>query len=153
MSYTTVKDEIYAILSGVAGVNNAYDYPRLKVALSGDESSQKAAFVFDSIMQTWWMERVSAPSEKLPQSDVFRNHTWRITGFYQVNDEAETEHTIQQLADTICNTFNNVSNIHLNGTAELIPAATLEEKEDVIFCSTLCHKVVLNVQANEDVMQ
>lgn len=149
MSYSTILAQVKTVLSGVSGTANVYDYWRY----SSDMTTLKSLFVSNGILHTWMITRTSASAEASLDSQVFRNHQFELTGFYQVDDSAESEKTFQALCDTIMNTFDQTSNFTLNATADQIQAAQLLEFTHVEFCGVLCHQARILITANEEVTQ
>lgn len=153
MSYTSVLSDIKTILEGVTGTANVYDYPRY----AADQSTQLSLFVTTAgILHTWWIERTSAPAEKVLGSQVFRRHNFELRGFYELNDADATEKTFQALVDTIMDAFDIKANVNLTSGANLVDAAELVEKLDVTFNvegHSLCHMARVKIIVDEEVTQ
>lgn len=147
MGFSTILPQIKAVLEGVSGIQNVYDYPRY----SSDITVMKSLAVSNSIFHLWLIERVAAPSVASLDNQVFRRHQFHLTGFYQVDDSAASEKTFQGLLDLVMNAFDNSDNLTLGDTCDQTQAAQLLEKSDVMFMDVLCHMGVILIEADEEV--
>lgn len=157
MSFTTVLVQIKAILDGVTGIANVYDYPKY----SGDWTTLNSLFVSNSKFHFWEIYRTSALSGQSTGepgglgSQIFRDHVFLLDGYYGVDNANASEKVFQALCDTIMDTYNSVTNRALGGTADLQIPAELVSFENLRYPPgrdvVLCHKAQIRIQASEEV--
>ena len=124
MSYTTILANIKTQLEAVTGIGKVHDYMRFSADL---EKHGDRLFKQNNIFHTWFITRDSFRSEAEVYYQVERWHTFSLWGFYQVDDGRSSEKTFQALADTVCNKFDEDSNIVFDANSDQPTPAVLEE--------------------------
>lgn len=144
MSLADIREQIKAILSGVAGVGVVHDYQRWAA------DRQKFLDLFadkNGKINTWCITRTKTPEACDTTSHHTRRHTFRIRGYYGLKDENATELIFQNLVEDICAEFR--SKYKLNDTATDTGPVQVDKVDLWSFFGVLCHFCELTLEAEE----
>jgi hypothetical protein len=148
LSYSTILALLKTQLEAVTGIGRVHDYFRYSTSL------QKLAhdlFISDGIFHTWMITRVSFEPEAQTSFLVERAHAFDFWGYYQMSDSEASEKTFQALCDTICNKFDDDTNVVLSGSVDQpAPAQLLNFDIGVEFMGVLCHRAQIRITAYEE---
>ena len=149
MSYSTILAELKTLLDAVTGIGVTFDY----FPLSHDEQTLKSSFVSSGKLHVWILTRANAPGTNQTIAHTLRNHVFDIYGYYAIDDANTSEKTFQQLCDTIMNKFDEEDNIALVSGTYVIAPAQLMSVEPVMFCDVLCHRAIIRITAEEELVR
>jgi len=149
MAYAAAIILIKAILDNVVGVNNTFaGHPRKRT-----EAEMQSAFVDSGVFQVWIIRRITVDAvEEHTDAEVWETHIYQIAGFYQVDDSAGSEATLQALLDLVRLEFNKKDNLTLDGSHDQPFGARMTEfveVQDPLGFPVKCHRGTIEVTVNE----
>ncbi len=145
MSETTIRQQIFTILSAVAGVGMVYDYERWSndwgqfIALFKDPAT-------DSILG-WEISRAGVQGNNISNIEEDATHTYLLRGYMSVQDAAATEKTFNTLVETVRAAFRG--NHTLNGACYDAGPASATVIDTRMFGGVLCHYAEIRLPVNE----
>ncbi len=135
-NFSNIRDEVFAVLDGVATNGKCYKYARLQ--------SDWAAFldlfrdaVDTTLISGWTMSRTTSPEKHLTNGEHQREITFRLRGYYGVVDLTATELAFDQIVEDVCDAFRG--ELTFNGTAERSNPPQVRVVEYRAFGPILCH--------------
>ena len=111
MSEALIRAQIKTIMESVSGIGVVHDYERYSRSLADFFQLMTHAGKING----WMIHRQSTPSDRDNMPTIHRQHMFKITGLYELDDAAGSERTFQALLDAIYTAFK--SKYSLNGTA------------------------------------
>jgi len=144
MSLSTIRSEIKSILEGISGIGKVYDYLRWDTR---DWKGFFNLFKSNSTYHGWMITRTSTTEDRRFETDHnLRTYTFKIVGFYPLNDAKATEKTFQDLIEAICTTFR--TNYNLNGKCLDSDPPEVSVVENRMFGSIVAHyaEIILRVK-------
>ena len=149
MSYTTILAQLKILLDAVTGIGTTFDC----FQLVHDEQTLKETFVSSGKLHAWLITRAQTPGENQTAKHTLRNHSFDVYGYYSLEDTTESEKTFQQLCDIVMNKFDEVENIALMDNVYIIAPSQLISFEHVMFCDVLCHRAIIRITAEEELIR
>jgi len=114
MSEALIRAQIKTILSAVSGIGAVHDYERYARSITDFRNLMSAA----GIVNGWVIHRESTSAVQVtmgPKGQIERNHVFRISGVYALDDAGGSEKTFQGILDAVFEAFK--VNGTLNSTA------------------------------------
>ncbi len=149
MSEALIRAQIKTILEGVSGIGEVHDYERLSLSLGEYLELMTTGTGASKKVNGWTIHRESTASEMSDFQKVMRNHTFRIHGIYEVDDDDASEITFQGIVDAIFTAF--MAEPDLNGSAlEADPINVVSADMDE-FAGRAFHVAELSLVAREEV--
>lgn len=148
MSVATVRAEIKTVLEGIASVGKVNDYRRWTT----DWTEIAESFIEGGKINGWmieWNNRNGTWDVEVGRS-LIKLHTFRLTGFYALQDALESSKTFEGIVDEVMNTFDFKrrlnKTVHMNEPSRLISIS--EQK----LSAYLCHKaeIILTIEERAD---
>jgi hypothetical protein len=96
-----IVDAIVAILGGVSGIGAVYGQERQ----SRSYVEWLALMTTGGILNGWTVSREKTEPFEDNESTLRNAHSYKIKGYYQIDDAAASEKTFQALVDLICQAF------------------------------------------------
>lgn len=132
MSQATIRAAIFAIVDGVSGTGNVYDYLRWAVKYNRILTLAKSASAGTLVMFTlqagpFTDERIEFRSTG--DRGILRTWTFHIRMYYGAKDADATEKTFATLLETVANALNSADSLHDGNTfydAELASAPIVQ---------------------------
>jgi len=138
---------LYSASGDFTTIGNVHDYERIQ---NTEGTIYKFKDANEAVVPEWTITR-PACAETLDEQIAWRNHTFRIRGYYPVNDAAESEKKFQRLIDDLMRHFryrDDLANeIWLSGPMSL----TRFEPLVVMLDEQLCHYCELELPIQEKV--
>jgi hypothetical protein len=144
---STIRTEIYNIVSAVTNVGKVFDYERWAAEWTTFINFFKTTIGNVDQIRGWEIGRRAAPENVVTLGRNLRDHIFVIRGYMAVNDEAATEKTFNTLIEAISDAFRG--NLELNDTAESHDFLQAEIIEHRRFGGVLCHYAELVLTAHE----
>jgi len=151
MPESTIRTQIYTILSAVTDIGKVYDYDRWAAEWAAFINFFKTTISGIDQIRGWEISRRSSGEKKvvigIGSSSHEKPHVFIIRGYLGLNDAAATEKTFNILIEAIATAFR--SNKTLNGAArdhDYIQADVIEAR---IFGGVLCHYAELSLTVYE----
>lgn len=147
MLFSTIRDQIKTILSGVTGIGVVHNRRRWTRELT----ALKTLFGKNDKINGWTIHRFATPEGRDTIGETVRQYQFLIEGYYSFNDDGSEAAASQILLDTliegICDAFRPRPT--LNDTAFTFEPVQVETVEERMFAGILCHYVRLRITAVE----
>jgi hypothetical protein len=111
MSESSIRTQIKSVLESVSGIGIVHGYERYSRSLAEFFNLMTSSGKING----WTIHRQSTESSRDTMPTIQREHVYKISGLYELDDAANSENTFQGLLDAIYSAFK--SNYNLNGTA------------------------------------
>lgn len=111
MSRSLISAQIKVIMAGVSGIGAIYEYERHSRSLAEFITLMTSS----GAVNGWMITRAATSSTRDTYPTIMRNHTFKISGIYALDDENSSETTLQDICDAIYAAFK--SNYTINSTA------------------------------------
>jgi len=151
MTESTIRGQIYSILSSVSEIGIVYDYERWAADWTSFINLFKSTIRGIDQIRGWEISRRAAPESgvtaeaTIGQTD--KQHIFLIRGYMGLNDATATEKTFNSLLEAISDAFRPL--LTLNGAAldhDFIQAEIIESR---MFGGVLCHYAELSLTVHE----
>jgi hypothetical protein len=136
MSEAAIRAEIKKVLSSASGVGVCHD--RQRYADTWD--AWFALMTSSGKINGWTITREETPAEYDTISTIVRRHVFVIMGFYEVDDAAASETTLQAVLDAIFTAFKG--NRLLNGAAQNSGPINIESVRTDLFGDELVNRLL-----------
>jgi hypothetical protein len=138
-----IQEAIVDILSDVTGIGQVYGYERTAI----DFSTIERVFYTNGLLHCWTVSRMRQRNERRASQEVEVHYVFRVRGYYQLDDAAQSEVTFQAIVDSVMDAF--LSNYTINDTAELGGPMQLERFDTGILGGVAVHYVECTLEAQE----
>lgn len=128
MTETTIRALVYGLVNGVSNVGQVHDYERWANDWSKFLDRFKTSISGDDIIRGWTVSCAG-----WTQDHEARRYTYKIRGYFGLDDSAASEKTALGIVEDVCEALNTSTDFDDNETAEL----TVFEAR--LFGSILCH--------------
>lgn len=140
-----IRAAIVAKLEGIADIGKVHSFERFLK----ENSKLRELYVFGDRIQGWNVRRIANTRTAVNFGRTKVVNTWAIRGFMSLSDESTSELLFDELIEAICEAFGN--DLTLGGATDDInlesgvAGVQVRDSAPVMFCSTLCHAVRLEL--------
>lgn len=151
MAYSNIRSALNTRLSAITGVENAQSYHRL-ISRGVDDATFTSLFVADGVLHAWRFTRTSVAQALCNGHDstVKRTHTIEIECYRSVVDDDASEHTFQDLIDTVLDDFGSGDRT-LGGVAETHDYPQVTRILAGMFYNVACHIATITMRVEENI--
>lgn len=140
-NYVAILAALVALIDSASGVENVYGYQRhvadWKALMDLFKVATGVAPNQTFRVHGWTVSRSAVEEEWLTNVECIRTHTFKVRGFYGVQDSANTEASFNALLEAIGNTCR--ADFTASATAEWRDPLSFQTIDHRIFGGILCH--------------
>jgi len=150
MSHRDIRQAIAGKLAAASAAAKVHQFERYAVS----QKDFRAFYEQDGKVAGWFVRRVAWSETRVASTFDILVETWRIRGFFSLDDDAQSELAVDDVIDALCDAFRNdetiggaVDTTAVDGEAGLQG----EDSGPVMFAGVLCHGVTMRLKTQRSV--